>query len=356
MVTPIGIAIAAKKAPVQYCTVYVNDQPVRLFEVKNLTVGDCLLAAGIKMNKLYGKPGLAMIINLNGQNITIPGSHGEAPVITRNSLPSAFDEEIKSGDILTVSKGRDGLPAEVCIKDLIDEVPEKSITINGKQYTIHAAITCNEKAAPLEQILADRDKIECRIPETAEEILINLNLDNLLNDLKPFRISINEKDTFLPRHSGKLYKNGLEVNCHSLVDDGDNLQIEKRSTLTVKELAEIKQLALQESIPVIFNGKKIELTRGILEFQREGAVLSEDDVISAGDAITILQKPRSAFIFQDIFSHVNVDMPASSSGGFLLLKNGEKTSFHESIEPGDNLKIVWPAITNKQSTIKYTKN
>ena len=355
LVTPIGIAIAAKKAPVQYCTVYVNDQPVRLFEVKNLTVGDCLLTAGIKMNKLYGKPGLAMIFNLNGQNITIPGSHGEAPVITRNSLPSALDEEIKSGDIITVSKGRDGLPAEVCIKDLIDEVPEKSITINGKQYTIHPAITCNEKVVPLEQTLADRDKVECRVSETAEEILTILSLNNLLNELKPFRISINEKETFLPRHSGKLYKNGLEVNCHSIVEDGDNLRIEKGNTLTVKELADIKQLALQESIPVIFNSKKIELSRGILEFQREGAVLTEDDVISAGDAITIMKKPRSPFIFQDIFSHVNVDMPASSSGGFILLKNGKKTSFHESVEPGDHLKIVWPSINNKQhSTIKYS--
>ena len=77
--TPIGIAISAQKSPVQYRTVYVNDQPVRLFEVKKLTVGDCLLASGIKLNKLYGKPGMAMIITLNGQTITIPGGHGEAP-------------------------------------------------------------------------------------------------------------------------------------------------------------------------------------------------------------------------------------------------------------------------------------
>ena len=67
LVTPIGIAIAAKKSPVQYHTVYVNAQPVRLFEVSKLTVGDCLLAAGIKMNKLYGKPGLAMIVSQIGR-------------------------------------------------------------------------------------------------------------------------------------------------------------------------------------------------------------------------------------------------------------------------------------------------
>ena len=35
LVTPIGIAIAAQKSPVQYRTVICNEQPVRLFEVKN---------------------------------------------------------------------------------------------------------------------------------------------------------------------------------------------------------------------------------------------------------------------------------------------------------------------------------
>ncbi|KON86711.1 cell division protein [Sporosarcina globispora] len=353
LVTPIGIAISAKKAPVQYCTVYVNEQPVRLFEVKNLTMGDCLLAAGIKMNKLYGKPGLAMIVNLNGQNITIPGSHGEAPVITRNSLPSALDEEIKSGDIITVSRGRDGSPAEVRIRDLIDEVPVKTITINGKPYTIKPDITCNEEDASFEQIIADRDKVMCRIPETYEEVLKILNLNDFLNELKPFRISINEKETFLPRHTGKLFKNGIEVNCHSLVEDGDNLRIEKSSTPTVKEIADIQQLALQQSIPVIFNGKKIELSRGILDFQRKGAILAEDDEIHYGDMITLVKKPKSPFIFQDVFSHVSVDMPAVSSGSFVLLKNGEKTSFHEPVEPGDQLKIVWPAINNKNSNVNY---
>ena len=43
LVTPIGIAIAAQKSPIQYHTVYVNEEPVRLFEVNKLTIGDCLL-------------------------------------------------------------------------------------------------------------------------------------------------------------------------------------------------------------------------------------------------------------------------------------------------------------------------
>ncbi|PWW26158.1 cell division protein FtsA [Cytobacillus oceanisediminis] len=352
LVTPIGIAIAAQKSPVHYCTVYVNEQPVRLFEVKKLTVGDCLLAAGVKMNKLYGKPGLAMIVSVNAQNITIPGGYGEPPAILRNGISSSLEEEVAAGDQITVKIGRDGLSAEVRIGDLIDEIPVKSVTINSHNYTIQTEITCNGIPAAADQVLRDRDKIECRIPETVEEILNALDLKELLKELKPFQIKMNGKETFLPRLSGKVLRNGMEVKHHKTIEDGDNLLIQKRGTPTVKEIAELKQLILSKSIPVIFNGKKIELSRTMTEFHREGTALSENDRISDGDVLTVLHKKISPFIFQDLFNHVEIEMPRDSAGKFVLLKNGEKTTFHDPIEPGDDLKIVWPAINKKSSKLK----
>ncbi|MEG0259582.1 MAG: pilus assembly protein PilM, partial [Lysinibacillus sp.] len=47
LVTPIGIAIAAKRMPIQYMSLTVNEQVVRLFELKEMTVGDAFLAANI---------------------------------------------------------------------------------------------------------------------------------------------------------------------------------------------------------------------------------------------------------------------------------------------------------------------
>ena len=143
LVTPIGIAIAAQKSPVQYRTVYINEQPVRLFEVKKLTTGDCILASGIKMNKLYGKPGLAMIITLNGKSITIPGGHGKAPIIMRNSEECSLDDPVANEDHLKVIPGNDGEQPEVFIKDLLDGLPQKTVHINGKPYTVFAHIFCN---------------------------------------------------------------------------------------------------------------------------------------------------------------------------------------------------------------------
>ena len=75
-VTPLGIAISATQNPLQYISVYVNEQITFMFETKQLTVGDCLIQAGIDINKYYGKIGLSSIITLNGEEIILRGKYG----------------------------------------------------------------------------------------------------------------------------------------------------------------------------------------------------------------------------------------------------------------------------------------
>ncbi|MBP2241439.1 cell division protein FtsA [Cytobacillus eiseniae] len=349
LVTPIGIAIAAHLSPVQYKTVYVNEQPVRLFEVKKLTVGDCLLAAGIKLNKLYGKPGLALIVTLNGQNITIPGSHGDAPLILRNDEQISLDSQIENGDQLTVIKGEDGHKAEVQIIDLIDEIPKKKVTINDHPYIADATIKCNGKAVGPDHLIEDRDHIECMIPGTIEELLRSLNLYELIAEIRPFRVKINGKDTFIPPLSGKIYRNGVETKLHNSYEDHDQIFIEKKKTPSVTELAEMKQMMLSQSIPISFNGKNINLQKPISIIKREGVLLTEEDTIIDGDELLIEYRKLEPFMFQDLFGHVDIEMPKQANGNFILLINGEQATFQSKLEPGDQLKIDWPA--NRKASI-----
>ncbi|WP_338472051.1 cell division protein FtsA [Niallia sp. XMNu-256] len=341
LVTPIGIAISAHKSPVQYRTAYVNEQPVRLFQINQLTVGDCLLASGIKMNKLYGKPGLALIVTLNGQTITIPGSHGESPIILKNNLPCSLEDSIENGDHLNAIKGKDGIHPTVRIKDLLDGIPNKSVKINGKPYTIYAKVTCNGKETSPETILSDRDDIQCEFSETIEQLFKELNLQNEIDILRPFRINLNGKETFIPPFSGKLFRNGIEVKLSSGYDHLDEFVIEEKVKPTVRKLAEIKQIMLSQSIPVTYNGKPLLLTKHITELKRNNEVLSEVDYINDGDIITYEQKKLEPFIFQDLFKHIQIKMP-KTSGLFTLLRNNQQTTFYGKIEPGDELKIEWP--------------
>ncbi|WP_044894480.1 cell division protein FtsA [Bacillus alveayuensis] len=341
LVTPIGIAIAAKQNPVQYISVFVNEQIIRLFDIKRLTVGDCLLAAGIPLNKLYGKPGLALVVTLNRQTVTLPGTYGKPPTILKNGLPSSLDEEISDGDHITVKKGADGQQATVQLKDLLDEIPSKKITINGKRYEIKATIYQNGQPVASESLVHDRDVIVVKMPETIEQALKELNLSHLLDGINPFIVQINDSFIELKSFAGKLYRNGIEAKPDCPFTDGDRFEISNGIKPTIQQLAEAKNVRLSYSIPIIFNGEHITLSKNVAEFYKEGQLLKEDDVVENGATLELIEKKAEPFIFQDIFSYVQIDIPPSASANFTLLKNGEPATFYEPLAPGDELQIVW---------------
>jgi cell division protein FtsA len=343
LVTPIGIAIAAHNTPVQYVTVTVNEQPIRLFEVKSLTVGDCLLAAGIKMNKLYGKPGMAKIVSLNNKMITIPGKLGDPPRILKNGQPIVLDDLVKNGDQIFVEKGNDGMETMLQIGDLIDHLPTLKINLNNNDIDVTSEILCNGVKATKEKMLEDRDEILVMLPKTIEDILMSVNPD-LLVELEPFKLHINGVVIDFSSLNGKAFLNGEEVNKQTVITQFDQILITSKEKLTVGKLDELKQIKLNYSIPVFFNDQKVILTQKVAEVSREGHILLDSDQLFNGDKVTINQKESEPFIFQDLFKHVEIEMPTNAKGTYVLLKNNDHTTFYDSIAPGDDLKIVWPLV------------
>jgi cell division protein FtsA len=340
LVTPIGIAIAAKKSPVQYHTVYVNGQPVRLFEVNKLTVGDCVLASGIKMNKLYGRPGLAMIVSLNGKNVTIPGKHGQPPILLRNGSPCTFDEEVHGGDEITVIKGEDGTKTSMTLLDLIEELPKKAVMINGNKHEISATLTCNGLPVPMSKELEDRDEIIFEMPRTIEDLLRQLNLADLLNEARPFHLTIDGRMMKISDFTGKIYLNGREASIKEQFDHLDDIRIERSSLPILNRAAEILNLKIHDSLPIFFNGQELVLKKELIEFFRNGTKLNQDDSLLNGDVLTTRQKEMEPFIFQDIFNFAEVEIPRDS-GRFTLLKNGDSAAFNDALNAGDELSIVF---------------
>ena len=340
LVTPIGIAIAAKQSPVQYHTVYVNGQPVRLFEVNKLTVGDCLLAAGIKMNKLYGRPGLAMIVSLNGKNVTIPGKHGKQPVLLKNGSPCSFDDQVDGRDELTVQKGEDGIRPELTLGDLIGELPCKTVIIDSKRYEVSAKLTCNSLPASMSQPVADRDEIVFVIPGTIEGVLKELKLAELLNDTRPFVLKVDGIEHKITEFMGKIYVNGLAAKLQNKLDHLDDIRFEKGAESTLRRMIEIMGISATESMPIFFNGQQIQLEQEIIEFIRGDIKLGMDERLHSGDHIFTKQKDVQHFIFQDLFKFAQFEIPKDSRG-FTLLRNGEKAAFDDFLAPGDELNITF---------------
>ena len=346
LVTPIGIAVAAKNAPVQYASVYVNGQPVRLFEIQKLTIGDCLLAAGIKMNQLYGKPGLAKLVSLNGKVITIPGKLGDPPSIYKNGKISSLDENVENGDQLCVERGTDGEETPMKIGDLIDHLPSKTIFINGERYEVRQRIICNGIESSAEELLKDRDEVIIEETQTIEKALKLLQKEKLLLDLIPFEVKINGTRIKVATLSGRIISNGKMVSKEHTFKDLSDIKISPAGKCNVGELAESQGIILNETIPIFFNGQKVVLSKFAARLLRNGHILGEEDIVFNGDNLTLEKKEPEPFIFQDLFNKVEIQYPANAEGSYKLLKNGEETAFFDTLAPGDHLEIVWPQ-TNK---------
>mgnify|MGYP000854703380 CR=1 FL=1 len=342
MITPIGIAIYAKQNPLQFKTVYVNEMPVRMFEVKKLTVGDCLIQAGVKLSQLYGKPGLAKIITVNGKAVTISGSFGSPPILLKNEHPCSLDDYVDDGDIISAQKGNDGKSVDPVLKDLLQDF-RKNITFNGNHYEILPIAKVNGKTVTEDYIIKDRDTIEWHELNTVQDLLNQFNLTP-----EPFILKINNQEKTVPQKSDKVLKNGKEVQLTIPIADGDVIEFIQADPPTVEELAFLLNWQLDVSIPVTFNGKEILMKKKITVIKRDGIELEKTSRVYNKDSLIVEHNTYNPFIFQDVFRFADFELPANPNGDYLILKNGEQATFIDKLEPGDQLEIKWLATNGKE--------
>ncbi|MBM7606812.1 cell division protein FtsA [Lysinibacillus composti] len=339
LVTPIGIAIAAKKAPIQYMSVTVNDQVIRLFEMKEMTVADAFLVANITAKQLYGKPGKGISIHVNGGKIDIPGGHGEATTIYVNGQLASAKSNIQHGDVITLSEGKDGQDATATLKDIIDSASIKSLKIQDTVYEIEPEVKVNGKMVSLETFLHNDDQVLVKTSETIEEILKQLNRIDLLNKTSPFYITVNNQRMFLPEHTSKIWINEKPGKLQYSLRNGDHLLIEEVPCPNVQSILNRLSLVLEDKMIVTFQGEEIELVKTCNEVFINGTIGQAQSVVQNGDQLVINQIEEKGWRYQDIFRFTNWQLPSNFKGQFTVLRNGEPSSLHEDIFGGDILEI-----------------
>lgn len=340
LVTPIGIAIAAKRAPIQYMSVQVNNQIVRLFELKEMTIADALLAANISARKLYGKPGAALSVHVNGQVIHIPGEHGKPAVIQLNGIEANTKSSIQNNDKIELLEGIDGKEGMATVRDLLDDATIKSITFQGVMYIVEPSVQINGKKVSLDTMLQENDKITVETPQTVEQVLYAIHKENYLTQLHPYTVTINNKNHFIPPFSTKLSLNGSPVKLSYSVQENDIIQMETHNSPTLEQLANQLDKKLVDQIKITFQNNTLELSRDCAIVHKNNVQLSSTDIIANESKIQWQDINSSPWIFQDVFRFTEWTMP-EQAGSFQILKNGNPSRFDEEIFGGDQLEIVF---------------
>jgi cell division protein FtsA len=340
-VTPIGIAIAAKQSPIHYVTIRVNNRPIRLFELKELTIGDGLLASGININKLYGKPGMAIMVTLNGKTITIPGTLGDPPTIMKNGLKASLNDSIQTGDEVIVEQGQDGSSPLITVDELLGNIKSMNITLNGEALVLEQEVNINGKIVDGKKVLQDGDSISYTSAYTVESILKRLKLDHLLHSNTSFTFQLNGKTFEWKKELTTILVNHKKVTYQTPIHDGDRIDIIHEDKMKLEQLLKQFNIELYNSLPVQYDSKEIMLSKPIQFIYRNGKKLSEDDYIYNGDVLTSEEHEKEPFIFQDIFRYIDLDLNKLKGKQFKLYVNGQEASFITPLAPHDKISIRW---------------
>lgn len=340
LVTPIGIAIAAEHTPIHYVTVTVNNQVVRLFEVKEMTVADALLAANVQAKKLYGKPGKDLTINVNGQRIVIPGSHGSPTTIIVNGETVSMKHPIQDGDVVTLSEGLNGLPAKATIEELIDLPKPKTIRLLDDTVTLHPSVHLNgQPIQTMTHLLQNGDTIVYSSIETIEDALVALKKESILQSVTPFSIIVDQKPMQFSSLSNELLLNGLPAKKHYPIQNGDALAIKPPQRATVRFLAHQLHMPLNNQIEITFQGESLTLQKPIVDVLVNRQIATLDAVIQSGDHIQFIALAQDPWTYQDVFRFSNWQIPSDFKGTFQILKNQQPVAFDAPIFGGDQLTI-----------------
>ncbi|MGD8192301.1 cell division FtsA domain-containing protein [Brevibacillus ginsengisoli] len=347
-VTPVGIAVAAQRNPIKYVTVNVNGSPVRIFDLRKMTMGDALLAVGLDIRRLYGRPGMAMTVTYNGRMRFIPGGHGTPPIITKNQVAAALDESIADGDEIVVIPGQDGEEAKSTILNLLTEADTLDVWINNKPFSLGPIAYVDQKRQELSEGLHDRAQIEVRLPRTLAEVLHEAKIESDIESdqhSSSIRFTLNGQDYTLPQSTRKWLVNGKEVNLHSRINLGDQIEWIKEEI----PLPKIQDIVppdqwVQQEIKVFFNGKPVTIETGQITVTMNGQKASLADSVLDEAIIQVQSSAGSAPVFNDVFRFVEVSLNKPEGAQvtrLVMLINSEPASFQSEISAGDRLELYW---------------
>ncbi|WP_018130465.1 cell division FtsA domain-containing protein [Effusibacillus pohliae] len=341
-VTPVGIALAAVNTPISSISVRVNGQTVRLFEFRQVTVGDALLAADIDIRKLHGRPGMALTVEVHGLVKVLRGTLGTPATLLLNGQPAHLDDILQHGDEIEIIEGQPGEDAKGTVADVLPDCQPFEIELNGQKRLIHPVIRMNGAIVPPSEPLVDRAQIAVHMPEALIDVLPLFGFAPEQFRDQTISATVNGELRSLCCEGAKVFINGSPAPLHATVRPGDRIEVVEPSLSSVK----IRQLLQADewqppSIRVTVNGQPLQLFGPEPRIELNGKPADLDDPVPNFAAVSVVRpawEPEFSHIFQ--YVHIDRERPANAIGLRLEL-NGEKADFSVPLHNGDAIVIEW---------------
>lgn len=154
--TPLGIAISSGLNLINDSfRVILNGKPAKLFRSGSFTVLNLLMMNGYSFQDIMGRPGLNIIVTVNGKRKVFYGTAAQPASLSINNKEGKLSEVVHAGDCIVFVPAVQGVSAKVRLKNIEHALICREITLNGKR-------------ASLETLLKNGDSIQIVLPENEE--------------------------------------------------------------------------------------------------------------------------------------------------------------------------------------------
>lgn len=289
LVTPIGICLTGLANNRQdFIQVFLNDEPVKLYDNNHLTVMDVAAFKGYDPTKLLVKNGKTLRYTLNGAQKSLRGEMGTPARILINHQEVNLSHSIKMNDYIAIIPAKKGKDASMTLHELVESI-QAFVTVNDNRIVLKPKFTINGQFFNGSYNIKNEDEIVTLWP----------TLETFLSD-----------EQFI-RDAKEIYVNDNRVTLNYLVQPNDTIRLVSHIDTAAPTNSENKALTENE-IVVSVNGKAIKL------------------------------QGKAEFIFVDIFDYIDFDL-SKPQGIIQCLINHKKTSYMEKIVDGDILEVSWQA-------------
>lgn len=334
-VTPLGILKMSANPTLNFINVTLNNEPLRLFNLGQLTIADALLAAGIDVRGLRGRPGMGITININDKTQFFPGTHGKPSVIELNGKETSLTYGLNENDAIKVTKGVDGTTPTIYFRDIMEVSPALHVFINEKPYDIPPTLIINGEIAEHNTLLSDRDQVSYCVPKTLTEVLSLTD-----NKMMPteYTYTINGTERIYSAWPQYMVNQNM-AQASTPVHGGDSITIIPPPAPLLKELLGLDN-AEEDFLTILFNGAKCSIPLRQTSITMNNVSAAGTDIAVENSIINFSCKERQHPIISDVLLAADFnpnDVPPGST--FTIQLNKQPTEFTSLVKNGDEVTI-----------------
>mgnify|MGYP000989046227 FL=1 len=342
-VTPLGILKIASINTLHFLAVWINDIEYSLFNFRELNVSDALLAAGISLRKYNGRPGMGLMITVNGERRSFPGTMGTLAQITIDGKSAGLDSPIHDDCRIKLVAGENGTQPKIRLSEVIGTGDSYTVILNGTETEVPSSVLVNDSAPIGDPILRDGDTIVSRRERTLGEVLRAANLPPTGRRISYTLNGEERRFSTLP----KITLNDAPASLSAVLREDDVIVYEETSVPTIDTVLDISTAASYATIT--YEGREHAIPASGFALTINGREASPGTVVEDGAVIAYQKGTGSANVSEALLAVGFTPPPATSRVTFTILVNGEKADFTTPVRTGDTLEVAFTPLERLSS-------